>query len=123
MAEKITYNIELEDGSQKEEELDLNKIKETVYASFNENKTSNNAKQKLVYNLLNAIKNQDQNSFFWILLKQINSPEFSGLAKRLEKDYQFLPEKIFINYAYSIILGIMATYSEQDKQEGDNKNE
>ena len=112
MAEKITYNINLDD----EKVIDLKKIKDTVFMNFKD--ISDNAKQKLVYNLLNALKGKNQDEFFWLLLRQINSPDFQGLSKRLNEDYGILTEETFINYGYSIILGIMSTYKNSiDKNE------
>ncbi len=85
---------------------------------------SPNSKQKLVYDLLEAAKNRDQNRFFYLLLKSINKPkerEFKKLWEELEKCYDVLPEEAFINFAYSIIIGIMSTYS--NKNGGEKENE
>ena len=79
-----------------------------------------NYKQKLVFNLLEAVKNKDQNRFFYLLLKAINKPKeknFKNLWEQLNKYYDVLPEEAFINFAYSIIIGIMSTY------EGGEENE
>jgi len=83
---------------------------------------SDNYKQKLVYNLLETVKNVDQSRFFYILLKTINKPKenFKELWDALEKNYDVMPEEAFINFAYSIIIGIMATYN---KKEGGKENE
>lgn len=92
------------------EKLELDKLLEATKKSFQHE--SDNYKQKLVYNLLEATKNNDQNRFFYLLLKAINKPkeDFKKLWVELEKNYDILPEKAFINFAYSIIIGIMSTY-------------
>jgi len=97
--------------------LDLQKIREAVINGF-KNK-SDNYKQKLVYNLLETIRNNDQKEFFYILLKAINKPKenYKELWGELQKTYDVMPEEAFINFAYTIIIGIMATY------EGGEKNE
>ena len=84
---------------------------------------SDNYKQKLVFDLLEAAKNKDQNRFFYLLLKAINKPKeknFEKLWKQLSECYDILPEEAFINFAYSIIIGIMSTY---DKSSGGVENE
>lgn len=92
------------------EKLELDKLLEVTRNSFQHE--SDNYKQKLVYDLLEAVKNNDQNRFFYLLLKAINKPKenFKGLWVELEKNYDILPEEAFINFAYSIIIGIMSTY-------------
>jgi hypothetical protein len=71
-----------------------------------------NSKQKLVYLLLEAIRNNDQKEFFYILLKAINQPKenFSKLWEQLKNCYDIMPEEAFINFGYTIVIGIMATY-------------
>jgi hypothetical protein len=92
--------------------LDLRKLKEAVENSF-QNEKSDNYKQNLVYNLLERVRNNDQKEFFYILLKAINKPKenFKELWNELQKNYDAMPEEAFVNFAYSIIIGIMATYS------------
>lgn len=98
--------------------IDLGNLKSTIQKAFKIGNVSDNYKQKLVYNLLETVKDKDQNRFFYILLKAINKPKenLNELWEALEKDYDVMPEEAFINFAYSIILGIMATY-------GGGKNE
>jgi hypothetical protein len=91
--------------------LKLWKLKKVVENVFQHE--SDNYKQKLVYNLLERVKNNDQKEFFYILLKAINKPKenFKELWNELQKRYDVMPEEAFTNFAYSIIIGIMATYS------------
>ena len=92
--------------------IDLQKLKNATQKSFSNSKESNSYKQKLVYDLLESAKNKDQNRFFYLLLGAINKPKknFKELCKKLENYYDILPEEAFINFAYSIIIGIMSTY-------------
>lgn len=97
----------------KDLKLDLKKLQKSATQAFESGDISNNYKQKLVYNLLDAVKNKDQERFFYILLKAINKPGkegFEELWEELQKDYDLMPDEVFINFAYSIILGIMKTY-------------
>jgi len=105
------------------EKLQLDKLLEATKKSFQHE--SDNYKQKLVYDLLEAAKNNDQNRFFYLLLKAINKPKenFKGLWVELEKNYDILPEKAFINFAYSIIIGIMSTYQNKMDVGGENASE
>ena len=92
--------------------IDLEELKEAVKDSF-KNEKSDNYKQKLVYDLLETVRNNDQKEFFYILLKTINKPKanFKELWNKLQNYYDVMPEEAFVNFAYSIIIGIMATYS------------
>jgi len=96
--------------------LDLKKLKEAVFNGFKGE--SDNYKQRLVYNLLETIRNNDQKEFFYVLLKSINKPnkDYMNLLEQLNNNYDVMPEEAFINFAYTIIIGIMATY-------GGEKNE
>lgn len=101
--------------------IELERIRDATIKVFKNQ--SDNYKQKLVYNLLETIKNNDQNRFFYILLKAINKPkeDFKELWKVLEKYYYIIPSDLFINFAYTIIIGIMATYKGEDKNEQNRK--
>lgn len=73
---------------------------------------SDNYRQKLVFDLLNAVKANDQNKFLWILLRAINAhskdnPEAKKLASVLMEVFPS-SEANFEKLAYSVILGIMA---------------
>ena len=109
MNEKNVYYWQKVVG-EKELRIDLEKLKNAAKRVFE--KESDNYKQKLVYNLLDTVKNNDQKTFFYILLKAINKPkeDFKELWIELQKSYDLLPEDVFVNFAYSIIIGIMATY-------------
>ncbi|MGB9677039.1 MAG: hypothetical protein ACPLZ9_00325 [Candidatus Ratteibacteria bacterium] len=94
----------------KELKLNLEGLKKDVEETFaNE---SDAYKQKLVYNLLEAVRNNDQKEFLYVLLKSINKPKenYKSLWIGLKNNYDVMPEEAFINFAYTIILGIMATY-------------
>ena len=100
-----------------EEELNLSGLKEAAKESF-ENE-SDSYKQKLVYDLLEATKNKDQNRFFYLLLKAINKPKeakFKELWEKLNQNYDILPQEAFVNFAYSIIIGIMSTYNKGQQE-------
>jgi len=120
MNQKIKRAIWVLKLGNKFEKLELGKLLEATKKSFQHE--SNNYKQKLVYDLLEAVKNNNQNRFFYLLLKAINKPKenFKNLWAELEKNYDILPEKAFTNFAYSIIIGIMSTY--QNKTVGGGKN-
>ncbi len=96
--------------------IELWKLKKATESSFAH--VSDNYKQKLIYNLLEAVKNNDQSTFFYLLLKSINKPneDFTDLWENLNDYYDVLPEDAFANFAYSIITGIMNTYNKGGKQ-------
>ena len=73
---------------------------------------SDNYRQKLVFDLLNAVKANDQARFLWILLRALNAhsknnPKARNLASALMEVFPS-SEADFEKVAYSIILGIMA---------------
>lgn len=76
---------------------------------------SKNYKQKLIYNLLNTIKSNNQKEFFWIIFRLLNAnlekPEVAGVSEKLKKMYP-LNSSEFEKVAYSIILGIMSSGGE-----------
>ncbi|WP_460041282.1 hypothetical protein [Thermococcus atlanticus] len=73
---------------------------------------SDNYRQKLVFDLLNAVKANDQDRFLWILLRAINAHSKDNLeAKKLASVLmEVFPssEADFDKVAYSVILGVMA---------------
>jgi len=74
--------------------------------------SSDNYRQKLVFDLLNAVKANDQDRFLWILLRALNAhskdnPKAKELASAL-MDVFPSSEADFEKVAYSVILGIMA---------------
>ncbi|MFW6120600.1 MAG: hypothetical protein ACOC80_06825 [Petrotogales bacterium] len=76
---------------------------------------SENYRQKLAFNLLNTVKADDQNEFFWILLRALSSRKDDGniknLSSELQRIYPLTPVD-FEKVAYSIIMGIIASESE-----------
>ncbi len=72
---------------------------------------SSNYRQKLVYNLLNAVKGNNQKEFFWTILRALNArsdkSEVAKLSEEIGKMYP-LSSYEFEKVAYSIILGIMS---------------
>jgi len=77
--------------------------------------TSNNYRQKLVYNLLNAVKGNNQKEFFWTVLRALNArsdkSDVTKLSKEIGGMYP-LSSSEFEKLAYSIILGIMSAGGE-----------
>ncbi len=110
MSEKVNYCYWQKVIGNEKIKIELKKLKEVCEEAFK--MESDNYKQKLVYELLDAVKNIDQNRFFYILLRAINKPEkeFKKLIEFLKNTYDVMPDEAFINYAYSIIIGIMSTY-------------
>lgn len=86
-------------------------LKDKAKNSFND--TSENYKQKILYNLLNATKTGDQKRFFDILLRALvaNLEDSRELASKIS-ELQFKNED-FEKFSYSIILGIMASPTKQ----------
>ena len=76
--------------------------------------TTANYKQKLVYNLLNAAKTDNQKEFFWMFFRALNARKDEKVEKLSEELGKYYPVNIsnFEKIAYSIILGIMAAKSE-----------
>jgi len=78
--------------------------------------TSDNYRQKLVYNLLNAVKGNNQKEFFWMVLRALNTrldkPEVTRLSEEIGKMYP-LSSYEFEKLAYSVIMGIMSAKSER----------
>ena len=74
----------------------------------------NHTSKKLVFNLLNAVKANDQKEFFWILSKTVNAKIKNNKdAKELSEElggYQIhKPSKDFEKMAFTIVLGIMSS--------------
>lgn len=103
--------------------IDLEKLRNIVKDVFKSE--SDNYKQKLVYNLLETVKNNDQKTFFYTLLRAINKPEkkFIELCKVLKEYYDVMPEETFINFGYSVIIGIMSTYEGIKSEKEGEENE
>jgi len=76
---------------------------------------SENYKQKLIYNLLNIVKANNQKEFLWTLLRALNSQKDDAKAKELVKelkDIYPISSGDFEKLAYSVIMGIMSAKSE-----------
>jgi len=91
-------------------EEDFKNLKKNCSEVFNK-LGSDNYKQKLVYKLLSLIKVNNQNEFFNVLLRTLNSKDTDEKKKLCEKLNSIYPvdEKDFENVAYSIVMGIMAS--------------
>ncbi|MFH8120003.1 MAG: hypothetical protein QXS37_04340 [Candidatus Aenigmatarchaeota archaeon] len=100
----------------KDLKISIEEVKEASIEAFKNE--SDNYKQQLVYKLLEAVRNNDQNKFFYLLLRSINKPkeDFKKLWNMLNKSYDIMPEDTFINFAYSIIIGIMSTYKGEQNE-------
>ena len=75
--------------------------------------TSKNYRQKLVYNLLNTVKSNNQKEFFWMFLRALNAKGDSNAEKLSNEISKFYPpnSSTFEKIAYSVILGILSAKS------------
>ncbi|MEM4158505.1 MAG: hypothetical protein QXH71_02085 [Candidatus Anstonellaceae archaeon] len=95
--------------------IDLGEVKAAAKFVFKDE--SDNYKQKLVYKLLQSLKSNNQKEFFYILIRAINKPgEFQRLIQTLEKYYDAMPKEVFINFGYSLIIGIISTYGGEENE-------
>ncbi|MFH8120095.1 MAG: hypothetical protein QXS37_04815 [Candidatus Aenigmatarchaeota archaeon] len=103
--------------------ISLEEVKKVTAEAFKSE--SNNYKQHLVYKLLETVKNNDQNKFFYLLFRAVNKPkeDFKKLWDMLNKSYDITPQEAFINFAYSIIIGIMSSYKGTESEEEGERNE
>lgn len=103
------------DGEEKK--FNIYRLEKITRESFRD--VSDNYKQKLVYNLLEAAKNYDQHNFFNRLLTALNKPDeekYGGLLSELSELKKYaMPNEVFTDVAYAIILGIMSTYNNVEK--------
>ena len=85
---------------------DLKKYSTKAFKEFD----SNSYKQKLVYKLLSLIKVNNQNEFFNVLLRTLNSKDTDDVKElsRILKDIYPLNEN-FESVAYTIVMGIMTS--------------
>ena len=109
-------------------EVSLEKI-EDICKNIRENakecgkNMSENYKQKLIYNLLNALKANDQEKFLWLLLRALNalsSDEYRPLITSINEGFS-LPQTIFEKWGYSIVLGLMAGGQESKQEVSENE--
>ena len=77
--------------------------------------TSENYRQKILYNLLNATKTGYQKRFFDILLRALvaNLEDSKELAEKISELQLQINNKDFEKFSYSIILGIMTSSKKQ----------
>jgi len=103
---------------------DLRYLKDLTREVFSKIGTEK-SRQRLVYDLLNALKTDDRKRFLWLILKNVNNiksednkaNKLADILGNLYIEYE-TPEN-FEKISYSIVLGIMSI--EQDK--GGEKNE
>ncbi len=74
------------------------------------------SRQRLIYDLLNALKTEDRKRFLWLILKNINNlksenrNEASKLTKILSSQYiEYETPENFEKIAYTIVMGIMCS--------------
>lgn len=104
---------------------ELRKLRDLTTEVFSKIGTER-SRQRLVYDLLNALKTDDRKRFLWLILKNINTlkPEdrekVNKLTELLSSFYieQETPEN-FEKIAYTVVMGIMAIKD----VEGGGKNE
>ncbi len=102
---------------------DLRYLKDLTREVFSKIGTEK-SRQRLVYDLLNALKTGDRKRFLWLILKNVNNiksednkaNKLADILGNLYIEYE-TPEN-FEKMSYSIVLGIMSI--EQDK--GGEKN-
>uniref|UniRef100_A0A7C4JQU6 CRISPR type III A-associated protein Csm2 n=1 Tax=Thermodesulfobacterium geofontis TaxID=1295609 RepID=A0A7C4JQU6_9BACT len=78
------------------------------------------SRQRLVYDLLNALKTNDRKRFLWLILKNVNniSVEKSEKVKRFAEflstlQFEHETAENFDKIAYAIVMGIMSVESEK----------
>jgi len=98
---------------------DLRKLRDLAMEVFSSIGTEK-SRQRLVYDLLNALKTNDKNRFLWLILKNVNAAktenyekakEFANLLGTLQFEYD--AEKNFEKIAYAIVMGIMSAESKE----------
>lgn len=93
---------------------ELIKLRDLVTKVFSKIGTAK-SRQRLVYDMLNALKTEDRKRFVWLVLKNLNAlrSEESGEVEELSKLLSDLylkcetPEN-FEKFAYSIVTGVMS---------------
>ncbi|QER42553.1 hypothetical protein F1847_07290 [Thermodesulfobacterium sp. TA1] len=86
------------------------------------------SRQRLVYDLLNALKTNDRKRFLWLILKNVNNisveksekvKEFAELLSTLQFEHETVEN--FDKIAYAIVMGIMS--GESKTEIGGDSNE
>ncbi|MEM4719787.1 MAG: hypothetical protein QXG18_02920 [Candidatus Pacearchaeota archaeon] len=87
---------------------------------------SRNYKQKLLYKLLLAVRNEDKNSFTNILFTNLNGiikdEKQRKTANEIIEEFEKIKSGYFENYAYAIIAGILTSednYNEITNERGE----
>jgi len=106
-------------GEKMEKKQELKQTKDKAYSAYNG--ISRNYKQKLLYNLLSAVRSKDRNRFFQIIDQNINgiinTEDQKKFAYQLSQEYENLQGPQFESYAYAIITGILASHDPKDKNQ------
>lgn len=104
---------------------ELRKLRDLTTEVFSKIGTER-SRQRLVYDLLNALKTDDRERFLWLILKNVNTlkPEDRGKANRLTELLSSLyieheTHENFEKMAYTVVMGIMTIKD----VEGGGKNE
>jgi len=103
----------------------LRKLRELTIEVFSKIGTEK-SRQRLVYDILNALKTNDRKRFLWLILKNVNTlraddrykaSEFTDILSDLYIEHE-TPEN-FEKIAYSIVMSMMAVGDKGgDKDEG-----
>lgn len=101
-----------------EKETNINNVKNYTKEAYDGQ--SRNYKQKLLYGLLAAVKNNDRNKFLNILYTNLNAMSKVGTQKHLVDNlmtaYEHIQGHRFETYAYAIIAGILASNDNKTSQ-------
>lgn len=89
----------------------IERVKNCAFRAY-ESQTRN-YKQKLLYNLLAAVKSKDRSKFMNLLETNLNGAiegeEQLSFAKKIMEEYEEIQGPRFETYAYAIIAGILAS--------------
>ncbi|MEM3062336.1 MAG: hypothetical protein QW303_02150 [Nitrososphaerota archaeon] len=100
------------------EETNINKVKSHAKEAYDGQ--SRNYKQKLLYGLLAAVRNNDRHKFLNILYTNLNAMNKGGTKKslvdNLMAEYENIQGPRFETYAYAIIAGILASNDNEMSQ-------
>jgi len=104
---------------------ELKKLRDLTTKVFSKIGTER-SRQRLVYDLLNALKTNDRKRFLWLILKNVNTlkPEERNKANELIESFSslYIEHETLENFekmAYSVVMGLMSIKS----VEGGGKNE
>lgn len=99
-------------GEKMQEKLkeSIGKLKNSAYYAYSGQ--TRNYKQKLLYNLLSAIRAKDRTKFLDRLdtnLNGIKGDDQKGFISKLKEEYENIVGAQFETYAYAIVAGILAS--------------